>query len=174
MWYTLHGHYIAFQTLKSNQTLPPSFEACSFINYPPNMESKKRPKKEAGHCGWVGGKSNKQRNLRELVLNSHMTSRSLCPPTRTLRFYVQILTGFSHIYCPDGLNNTLLSLRSPFLKQLLVWERWMECTFQGQGMGWGASNSLGPAHGSTSSHDFSMTSSNTVPQCFSPRCLLLS
>lgn len=30
-------------------------------------------------------------------------------PTRILEVFREVLTGFSHIYCPDGLNNALLS-----------------------------------------------------------------
>lgn len=31
------------------------------------------------------------------------------PPARILKVYVETLTGFSHIYHPDGLNNISLS-----------------------------------------------------------------
>ena len=104
------GNYVVAQTWKSDQTLPPSFVAYWFTNWPSCMEGKARPKKEAGHSGWVGDKSNKQGTLRRLVLNSHKTSGYLWPPTSIFTFYVETLTEFSHVYCPDGLNNTSLCL----------------------------------------------------------------
>ena len=36
-------------------------------------------------------------------------SRSLQPPTRILKVYIEALTGFIGIYHPDGLHITLLS-----------------------------------------------------------------
>ena len=43
------------------------------------------------------------------VLGSCETSRSPHLPARMLKVCVEALTGFSHVYCPDGLNNTLIS-----------------------------------------------------------------
>lgn len=37
------------------------------------------------------------------------TSRSLHLPARILKVSIEALTGLSHVYCTDGLNNTLLS-----------------------------------------------------------------
>ena len=36
-------------------------------------------------------------------------SRSPHSSTRTLKVYIEDFTGFSHVCCPDGLNNTWLS-----------------------------------------------------------------
>ena len=36
-------------------------------------------------------------------------SRSPYLPARILEVYIEALTGFSHVYCPDGLSNTILS-----------------------------------------------------------------
>ena len=36
-------------------------------------------------------------------------NRSPYLPARILKFYIEALTGFSHVFSPDGLNNTLLS-----------------------------------------------------------------
>ena len=47
------------------------------------------------------------------------------------------------------------------LKQLLVWERWVELTFQGQRIEWGASNCLGSTHRTTRGPVFSVTISST-------------
>ena len=44
-----------------------------------------------------------------LVLSGHKVSRSLHPSARILNVYVEALTGFSHLYRPDDLNNTLVS-----------------------------------------------------------------
>ena len=35
-------------------------------------------------------------------------SRFLHPPTIILKVYIEALTGFSHVYHPDGLNTTFL------------------------------------------------------------------
>jgi len=59
----------------------------------------------------IGGRCNKKDNLhKKLVMGSLKMSRSLTQPTRILKVYIEALTGFSHIFCPDGLsNNTLFS-----------------------------------------------------------------
>lgn len=44
-----------------------------------------------------------------LVLGGYKTSRSLHPSPRILNVYIEALAGFSHVYCPDDLNNTSLS-----------------------------------------------------------------
>ena len=46
--------------------------------------------------------------LTRLVLGGHKTSRSPHPPATILEVYIETLIGFSHVHCPDGLNNTLL------------------------------------------------------------------
>ena len=85
---------------------------------------------------------------------------NLHTPTRILRACTEALTGFSH-YLVQTVSATPFSLKAAFLKQLLVCKQWAECTFQGQGRGWGASNCPGPTLGSTGGHILSMTSSNT-------------
>lgn len=42
------------------------------------------------------------------------------------------MPGFGHIFSPDSLTRTLLR-QGRVLKQLLVWEKWREHTFQGRG-----------------------------------------
>lgn len=44
---------------------------------------------------------------RRLVLGSHKNDLCIC--LQILTVCIEALTGFSHIYCPDGLNATLLS-----------------------------------------------------------------
>ena len=83
---------------------------CWFIKWTPYAESRERPKKEADHSRLVDGKFNKQGSLHtRLVLGNCKMSRSPHPPTRILNVYTEALTGLSHEYCPDDLNNTLLS-----------------------------------------------------------------
>ena len=50
-----------------------------------------------------------------LVLGSFKMSRSLHPPTRILKVYID-LTGFSHMFSPDSLNHTLVSYGFSFGK----------------------------------------------------------
>ena len=45
-----------------------------------------------------------------LVLGNRKTGRSPHLPVRILKVYVEVLAGFSHMYHPDGLNNTWLPL----------------------------------------------------------------
>lgn len=56
-----------------------------------------------------GGFHNQGSLTRRLVFHSLKTSRSQNPPTRILEIYVKDFMGFSHIYQPEGLNNTSLS-----------------------------------------------------------------
>lgn len=103
-------------------------------------------------------------SARELTNQAHLGQlemrRSPYLPTSILKVYTEDLTGFSNAHCPDGLNNTLLS-EGTSLKELLVWERWVECTFQGQWRQRGVSHRLGPVCGSTGGYTLSITSSNT-------------
>ena len=79
-------------------------------NWSPYKEGKERPKKEADHSRWVGGRFDKKGNLHlRLVLCGHKISRSLHPPIRILKVYIKALTGFSHVFSTDGLNTTLPS-----------------------------------------------------------------
>lgn len=74
------------------------------------MEGKERPKKEAEHSRWTGGKFKKQENLHmRLVLGRHKMNKSPPLPARILKVSIEILTGFSHIRSPDDLKNTLFS-----------------------------------------------------------------
>lgn len=79
----------------------------------------------------VGGRFNKQFILKRLVLGSCKMNRSPHLPSRILKVYIADLTGFSHLYCPDGLNCTLLP-QGCVLGQLLVWGRQAEHTLQGR------------------------------------------
>ena len=76
-----------------------------FKNWPPYLEGKERLKKKAGDSRLVGGKNLYTR----LVLGSWKTSRSLQSRARLLKVYIEALPVFSHIFNPDGLNDTLLS-----------------------------------------------------------------
>ena len=77
-------------------------------NWPPYTEGKERPKKEAGHSRFVGGRFNNQGNFcLRLVLGSCKMDRSPDPLPRILKVYVEAL--IHHISHLDGLNNTLIS-----------------------------------------------------------------
>lgn len=71
------------------------------------------------------------------IVGSHKAGTSPCPPTRIFKVYPEALTGFSHVYCPDGLD-------SMFLPQDHSLENSSYCgnrgriTFKGQGRGCGA------------------------------------
>ena len=77
------------------------------------MLGKERPdqrQKEADHFRLVGDSVNKQGNvLMKLVLDSHKVSKSLHLSTRVLNICIEVLTGSSHTFSPDGPNNSLLS-----------------------------------------------------------------
>ena len=85
---------------------------CCYIglsNWPLSTEGKERPAKEADHSRLVCGRFKKQGNLlTRLVLGHYKMSRSLHPPTRILKVYIEALMGFSLICHPDYLKNTLL------------------------------------------------------------------
>ena len=70
------------------------------------LEGKERWKKEANPSRLVGGRFNKQRNLCEMSRSLHLPPQ---PPRILKNVYVEVLTGFSHIFSPGGLNHTLLS-----------------------------------------------------------------
>lgn len=65
---------------------------------------------KADHSILVGGRFKKEGKLHmKLILDSHKTSRFLHLPTKILKVYVEVLTGFSPLSHPDVLKNTLLS-----------------------------------------------------------------
>ena len=101
-------------------------------------EGKERPKKEADHSSLVDGRFNKQENWhRRLVLGGRKMNRSpyhTPPPARILKVYIEALMGFSHVSV-QMVSTTHYSLKSVSLKWLLVWEWWVEYTFQEQGRG---------------------------------------
>ena len=84
--------------------------SCWFAKWPLYMGGKERLKKETDHSKLVGGSFNKQENLHTRpLLGGWKMSRSVPPPIWILKVYIEALTGFSHVYGPDSLNNTLLS-----------------------------------------------------------------
>lgn len=92
------------------------------------------------------------------------TSRPPHSPTTTLEIdYTEACTGFSHMYRPDSLSNTVPH-QVAALKSAPLWERWEECTFQGQGRKRGAAECRGPVRGSTSSHVPLMAASDSSPR----------
>lgn len=57
-------------------------------------------------------------------------SRSPHPPSRVLKVYINVLTGYSSVYCP--MISTHYYLKATSSGQLLVQGRQAECTFQRQ------------------------------------------
>lgn len=84
----------------------------------------KRSKKEAGQSRLVGGRFTKQGKLYTRLVLGDARQVDLCTIHRLLKC-VECLTGFSHAFRPNGLNNTLLSLGC-VLKRVLVWGWWAE------------------------------------------------
>lgn len=75
-----------------------------------DMEGKERTKKEADPLQTGRWQLSQARALTtRLVSGSCKMSRSLPSPARILGVYVEALVGFSHMYCPGGLNTTSLS-----------------------------------------------------------------
>lgn len=109
----------------------------------------------------VGGSFNEQENLlTRIVFGGWGIDRSFSP-TRLLKVYIEGLTGFNHVYYPDGLNNILLSQGHVFeAVPVHLWKWWAERTFKGQGLV-SISDCLGPAHMSVTGH-ISITFSNTI------------
>ena len=77
---------------------------------PCTQKGRERYKKDADHSRLTGGSFDEPGKLhRRLVFHDCMTSISPHPPARNLTVYTEALTGFSHVFSPDGLNTTLLS-----------------------------------------------------------------
>lgn len=66
---------------------------------------------EAGYSRWqyVAVLIKQRTFFMRLVLGSCKMSRSPHLPARILNMYLESLSGFGHVFCTDGLNNTLLS-----------------------------------------------------------------
>lgn len=90
----------------------------------------------------IGSKVNKQRNLQmRLVLGSpKWVDLHTHPPN--LKVYIESVTGFSHVYSPDGIKPALLS-QGYSLRQLLGAEKAGRAHILRTGQGWGASSCLG-------------------------------
>ena len=74
------------------------------------MEGQERPKKGAGHSGYVGDRFNQLGNLpMKLGLGGCEVSRSLHLPAGILKMYMVTLIRFKHKNHPDDITNTLLS-----------------------------------------------------------------
>ena len=133
--------------------------SCWFTNWLPYKEGRERLRKEVA-LQTGGGRFNKQRSLHtRLVLDSSKTTRSPHSPARILKVHIEALAVFSHVCCPDALNNTLLS-------QVCVLGTAPTVGTEGRvyiprmERGWGASNCPGPALRPISNHILSVTSSN--------------
>lgn len=73
-------------------------------------QGKKRLKEEADHFRLTSGSLiSKGSYAPGFSWVGSKTSRSLHLPARILKVSIEALTGLRHVYCTDGLNNTLLS-----------------------------------------------------------------
>ena len=91
-----------------------------------------KPDGEADHSRLVSGDFYKQGNLHErLVLGGCKASRFLYP-ARILKSYLEVLPGLSHVYHPDGFNNSLLCQGDSSWNTVIMWAG---CSFQGWGDG---------------------------------------
>ena len=152
-FFLLNGSQVAGSQLPEfpewNLKLPPHSTAY--------IEGKERPKKEADQSRLVSGQFKKQGNIHaRLILYHQKVSGSLHPPTRILEVYIETLTGLSHVYCPDGFNNTCSlkaaslkialtvgmvcrtsiprteeGMRSPWLSGSSPWVNWQSCPLDG-------------------------------------------
>lgn len=94
-------------------------------------------------------------------MGSYKASRSLHSPTRILKVYIEDLTGFSHVYYPDGLNDTLLSQVYVLVMAPTV-GRVGSTYIPRTGRRGGASDCPCPTQGSTVGHVLLTTSSNNA------------
>ena len=89
----------------------------------------------ADHFRLVSGSFNQQGSLHmRLVLGGCKMSRSPHLPARILKVYIEVLTGFSHEFSPDGLNNILIS-QGCALEMAPAMGKADKHPFQGQGRG---------------------------------------
>ena len=95
------------------------------------MGGKESLKGEPDHPRSVDGRFSEPGNLHaRLVWGRCKMSRSLHPPTRISSVYIE---AFTLTCVVQVVSTTPYSVKASSLRQLLVWERWMECIFQGQG-----------------------------------------
>lgn len=113
----------------------------NFQNWSPYTEDKERQKKK--QATWIG---------RWLFSPTRELTYEACygypPLTRLLKVYLEVLTVFSHVFSPDGINNTLFSQGCVLDTGPSVGRVDRTCIPR-MGRGLGASDCLGPALGST-------------------------
>lgn len=107
-----------------------------------------RPLQTVGHHVHRQGDS-----PRRYIVGGHKAGPSPCPPTGIFEIYTEASTGFSHAYCPDGLDSTFLSQGCSLENSSYCGNRG-RTMFKGQGRGHGARcpgqawrSSCGPPHG---------------------------
>lgn len=110
----------------------------------PYAESKQRPKEEADPSRLVGGRFNKWGNL-HTRLERPQDQQISAPAHQNLKFYIDVLLGFHHIFRPDGLNNNTLLSQGCVLEAASAKEIVGRMHSQGQGRGWGTSDCQGPS-----------------------------
>lgn len=124
------------------------------------MEGKKKFKKEADHLRLVDSRSKKQGTLPvRLVLGGWETSRSPHLSPGILKAYIEALTGFSHI--STQIATTHCSPRAHLWNGSSYGNGGWNVHPKNRRVGVKPLDCLVPACGSTSSHIFLMTSSDT-------------
>ena len=130
---------------------------CWFANRSLYPEGKDIGKKEAVTPDWqLAVVTSKGIYMRGLSLGGCKASRFLYP-ARILKSYLEVLSGFSHVYHSDGLNNTLLCQGDSSWNTVIMW-----AGFHSKGRWGGASDRPGSAHKSTRGHILTVTSSNNL------------
>ena len=116
-------------------------------NGSPCTGSKERRKKEANHFVLMGGRFNKKVYLHtSLVLDDHKKNKSPYSPVRIFKVCIEVLSGFSHVFCSDGLNNTLL-FQGHVLETISTVGMKAKHTYE-----WSFPHPSDPAHGSIFGH----------------------
>ena len=134
----LKSIYVAAASLQ-----PQGLSSCNLKLVPRNTQCREWLKKEADHPRLKGGR---QGNLHiSWVAARRVVSAFI---SHLFKADLLVLTGLSHVYHPDGLNNT--SLFQGCIHRAASGSREGKGTFQEQGRGWEAATYLGLSHRSIS------------------------
>ena len=154
-------------SLASNIFFIPIVTLLWLSHWPQPTGGRERLGREAEHPRWTAGRSNNQGNLTYKACLGWPWDESISTPgCQSLQFIQRSQLGFSYIFSPDDLNNTLLSpgyvLKTAPATGMLG-RTYTPRTGEdrgGQGKGSRASDRWSPAGGSTSSGVLSMISPN--------------
>ena len=77
-------------------------------NWSPYTGGEGRREKEAGHSIFVGGRFNEEEDLYMRLVLGPSTQVVPRPTCQNLKVYIEAFPGFSHIFSPHGVDNTLV------------------------------------------------------------------